>query len=130
MASVGRHTSTPVTNDASSGSGKARRALAEGVPCPASPRSSRRRRTSGRGTAGAHTQLGCRDPLARDTRRHEHGYAPRSRRARARIVEPGRAAAINPSPSVTDLVLLDGGERDRRMKRINALAFPGVEVAG
>ncbi|MFD7389563.1 TerD family protein [Streptomyces sp. NPDC059852] len=44
--------------------------------------------------------------------------------ARLRIVELGGSAAINLSASVTDVVLLPGGEGDRRMKRITALELP------
>ncbi|WP_371100116.1 TerD family protein [Streptomyces sp. PU_AKi4] len=44
--------------------------------------------------------------------------------ARTRVVELGGSAAINLSASVTDVVLLAGGEGDRRMKRINALELP------
>ncbi|CAL9650135.1 DEDDh family exonuclease [Streptomyces sp. enrichment culture] len=52
------------------------------------------------------------------------GTHPEAVAARGRVVELGGAAAINLSASVTDVVLLAGGERDRRMKRITALAFP------
>ncbi|KAB2975748.1 DNA polymerase III [Streptomyces sp. SS1-1] len=44
--------------------------------------------------------------------------------ARLRVVELGGSAAINLSASVTDVVLLSGGERDRRIKRITALELP------
>ncbi|MEW1867366.1 TerD family protein [Streptomyces caelestis] len=44
--------------------------------------------------------------------------------ARTRVVELGGSAAINLSASVTDVVLLPGGEGDRRMKRIDALELP------
>lgn len=44
--------------------------------------------------------------------------------ARTRVVELGGSAAINLSASVTDVVLLAGGEGDRRMRRINALELP------
>ncbi|MEU5280440.1 TerD family protein [Streptomyces asoensis] len=44
--------------------------------------------------------------------------------ARTRVVELGASAAINLSAGVTDVVLLPGGEDDRRMGRINALALP------
>ncbi|MET8009784.1 DEDDh family exonuclease [Streptomyces sp. NPDC005271] len=44
--------------------------------------------------------------------------------ARSRVVDLGASAAINLSASVTDVVLLPGGERDRRMTRIRALALP------
>ncbi|MFD7733600.1 TerD family protein [Kitasatospora phosalacinea] len=43
---------------------------------------------------------------------------------RARAVELGGAAAINLSAGVTDVVLLPGGERDRRMTRVAALGIP------
>ncbi|MCK8676778.1 TerD family protein [Streptomyces lichenis] len=43
---------------------------------------------------------------------------------RARVVELGGAAAINLSASVTDVVLLPGGERDRRMTRVTSLELP------
>ncbi|MDQ1038583.1 DNA polymerase-3 subunit epsilon [Streptomyces sp. V3I8] len=41
--------------------------------------------------------------------------------ARTRVVELGGSAAVNLSTSVTDVVLLAGGENDRRMSRITAL---------
>ncbi|BAJ28470.1 MULTISPECIES: TerD family protein [Kitasatospora] len=43
---------------------------------------------------------------------------------RAKVVELGGAAAINLSAGVTDVVLLAGGERDRRMARVTALGLP------
>ncbi|MFC8079038.1 TerD family protein [Streptomyces sp. NPDC057307] len=44
--------------------------------------------------------------------------------ARTRVVELGGSAAVNLSASVTDVVLLASGERDRRMSRITALELP------
>lgn len=44
--------------------------------------------------------------------------------ARTRVVEPGGSAAVNLSASVTDVVLLSDGEKDRRMSRITALELP------
>ena len=44
--------------------------------------------------------------------------------ARTRVVELGGSAAVNLSASVTDVVLLPGGEGDRRMSRITALELP------
>ncbi|MEV2227404.1 TerD family protein [Streptomyces phaeochromogenes] len=44
--------------------------------------------------------------------------------ARTRVVELGGSAAINLSASVTDVVLLTRGEKDRRMGRITALELP------
>ncbi|MFI8192560.1 DEDDh family exonuclease [Streptomyces sp. NPDC085946] len=52
------------------------------------------------------------------------GTHPEAAAARARVVELGGAAAINLSASVTDVVLLDGGGSDRRMRRITALEVP------
>ncbi|ROR44343.1 TerD family protein [Kitasatospora cineracea] len=43
---------------------------------------------------------------------------------RARVVELGGAAAINLSAGVTDVLLLPGGELDRRMARVTALGIP------
>lgn len=44
--------------------------------------------------------------------------------ARSRVVALGGAAAVNLSASVTDAVLLAGGERDRRMARITSIELP------
>ncbi|GHE61964.1 TerD family protein [Streptomyces capitiformicae] len=44
--------------------------------------------------------------------------------ARTHVVRLGGSAAINLSASVTDVVLLTGGEKDRRMNRITALELP------
>ncbi|MFJ4637114.1 TerD family protein [Streptomyces hygroscopicus] len=52
------------------------------------------------------------------------GTHPAAAAARSRIVELGGAAAINLSASVTDVVLLDGSDADRRMRRIVSLALP------
>ncbi|MCO8305823.1 TerD family protein [Streptomyces sp. RKCA744] len=52
------------------------------------------------------------------------GTHPAAAAARSRIVELGGAAAINLSASVTDVVLLDGSDADRRMRRIVSLAIP------
>ncbi|MFD8969394.1 TerD family protein [Streptomyces sp. NPDC059568] len=48
--------------------------------------------------------------------------------ARTRIVELGGAAAVNLSASVTDVVLLAGGEHDRRMPRITSLRLPAHDA--
>ncbi|MGV9314337.1 TerD family protein [Streptomyces sp. NPDC003691] len=48
--------------------------------------------------------------------------------ARTRIVELGGSAAVNLSASVTDVVLLEGGQGDRRMSRITALELPVHEL--
>ncbi|MCX4508986.1 TerD family protein [Streptomyces sp. NBC_01619] len=56
------------------------------------------------------------------------GTHPDAAAARARVVELGGAAAINLSASVTDVVLLTGGDADRRMRRISSLALPTYGV--
>ncbi|MFJ7338149.1 TerD family protein [Streptomyces sp. NPDC101116] len=182
MTSVSRHTSALVTNDASSGSGKARRALTEGVPVldettfvrllgdvrpgmphertrsaeavipsPATPPATARTpQTAQEPTVpavapavvlaeaalsapptpprAAHPATDDR-PLSGRRVLVLGGTHPDAVAARGRIVELGGAAAINLSAGVTDVVLLAGGERDRRMKRITALAFPTHQAA-
>lgn len=44
--------------------------------------------------------------------------------ARTRVVELGGSAAVNLSRSVTDVILLPGGDSDRRMPRITDLGLP------
>jgi DNA polymerase-3 subunit epsilon len=57
------------------------------------------------------------------------GTHPEAVAARTRVVELGGAAAINMSAGVTDVVLLAGGETDRRMSRITSLAVPTHDAA-
>ena len=51
-------------------------------------------------------------------------------RARARIVELGGSSAVNLSKTVTDILVLDGGEADPRMTRIRKLGLPvhGIDL--
>ncbi|MFC8794111.1 TerD family protein [Streptomyces cinereoruber] len=147
MSSVSRHTSALVTNDAASGSAKARRAIAEGVPVldehaflkllgevrPGTPHEDR---TPSPVTVPAVTAVAAPSTPARPAKpfgrrrvlvlggTHEEAAA-----ARARIVDMGGAAAINLSASVTDVVLFPGGERDRRMARVTSLGLPVREPA-
>ncbi|WP_030210528.1 TerD family protein [Streptomyces bikiniensis] len=155
MSSVSRHTSALVTNDAASGSAKARRAIAEGVPVldehaflkllgevrPGTPHEDRTPKAAP-GTApeavpgAASSPVLVPPPPARPVKpfgrrrvlvlggTHEEASA-----ARARIVDMGGAAAINLSAGVTDVVLLPGGERDRRMARVTSLGLPVREPA-
>ncbi|MGW7513629.1 DEDDh family exonuclease [Streptomyces massasporeus] len=177
VGSVSRHTSALVSNDASSGSGKARRALAEGVPVldettfvrllgDVRPGTRHERTRNAESVIPSPTTppatalvppvqepsvavspLPGPAPSAPSTPPRTTDPAPQGRplsgrrvlvlggthpdavAARGRIVELGGAAAINLSASVTDVVLLEGGERDRRMKRITALAFPTHDAA-
>ncbi|WP_030669878.1 TerD family protein [Streptomyces rimosus] len=52
------------------------------------------------------------------------GTHPVAVAARTRVVELGGSAAVNLSASVTDVLLLPGGEQDRRMRRVTALELP------
>ncbi|OEV12675.1 TerD family protein [Streptomyces nanshensis] len=56
------------------------------------------------------------------------GTHPMAAAARARVVEMGGAAAINFSAGVTEVVLLAGGEADRRMRRIASLEVPTYDA--
>ncbi|MFF3289633.1 DEDDh family exonuclease [Streptomyces sp. NPDC003023] len=186
MGSVSRHTSVLVTNDVSSGSAKARRAVAEGVPVvdeqaflgllgdvrpgeahdvpppvivpaaatgpapvaevtvPAArePEDDRPSPTAapptadtpmaGTPTAGtpvgaapvAAAKAGAAKPLRGRRVLVLGGSHPDAASARGRVVELGGAAAINLSAGVTDVVLLAGGDTDRRMRRISTLRIP------
>ncbi|WP_306313539.1 DEDDh family exonuclease [Streptomyces hydrogenans] len=165
MASVSRHTSVLVTNEAASASAKARRAAAEGVPVldedtflrlledvrPGTPHVKQSPAPTAP-PATAPAEVPAPEPLPVPARTepataavttppsaptHPAVAAPRRRRvlvlggtheaasaARVRIVERGWAAALNLSASVTDVVLLPGGETDRRMARVTALELP------
>ncbi|MEW5627530.1 DEDDh family exonuclease [Streptomyces hydrogenans] len=165
MASVSRHTSVLVTNEAASASAKARRAATEGVPVldedtflrlledvrPGTPHVKQSPAPTAP-PAAAPAEVPAPEPLPVPARTepataavttppsaptHPAVAAPRRRRvlvlggtheaasaARVRIVERGWAAALNLSASVTDVVLLPGGETDRRMARVTALELP------
>ncbi|MCQ0022769.1 TerD family protein [Streptomyces somaliensis DSM 40738] len=154
MTSVSRHTSALVTNDAVSGSAKARRAIAEGVPIvderdflmllqdvrrgtphekptPEEPPATTAPAVPPATAAAVHVPAGGRSepvqaakPFGRRRVLVLGGTHDEAASARARVVELGGAAAINLSASVTDVVLLPGGERDRRMARVTALGLP------
>ncbi|GHG22557.1 DEDDh family exonuclease [Streptomyces hydrogenans] len=165
MASVSRHTSVLVTNEAASASAKARRAAAEGVPVldedtflrlledvrPGTPHVKQSPAPTAP-PAAAPAEVPAPEPFPVPARTepapaavttppsaptHPAVAAPRRRRvlvlggtheaasaARVRIVERGWAAALNLSASVTDVILLPGGETDRRMARVTALELP------
>ncbi|MFE2295632.1 TerD family protein [Streptomyces sp. NPDC059452] len=188
MSSVSRHTSALVTNEAGSGSAKARRAAAEGVPVVdehtflkllADVRPGTPHRAAG--VAGTVEAVGAaavgapeavapeaaggigavpeatvpapvpaapvapraifvpeadvpvpRRPTAAPADRPLAGRRvlvlggthPAAAAARTRVVELGGSAAVNLSRSVTDAVLLPGGEADRRIRRITELGLP------
>ncbi|WP_447037522.1 TerD family protein [Streptomyces sp. DSM 118878] len=148
VSSVSRHTSALVTNDLSSGSGKARRAVAEGVPvvdesdflkllddvrlgelhgAPASTSAGPEPTVPAPRRAEPHQATGTTDP-AKPLAKHRvlvlGGTHAEAVAARTRVVELGGSAAVNLSCSVTDVVILAGGEYDRRMRRIADLELP------
>ncbi|MBA9004246.1 DEDDh family exonuclease [Thermomonospora cellulosilytica] len=139
MTTVSRFTSVLVTNDPGSGSAKARRAPAEGVPVideaaflrllddvrpgvrhdePAPVPAPRPTAEPQRRSGASGGRLAGRRVLVLG------GTHPEASAARARIAGLGGAAAVNLSASVTDVVVLPGGERDRRIGRIAALKLP------
>ncbi len=157
VGSVSGHTSAVVANDPASGSAKARRALAEGVPvidedtflrllgavregarhgetdAAGGPGASGNAAAGGTPDAGpaqtAHPPRAPRParpggPLSGRRVLVLGGTHPEAAAYRTRVVELGGSAAVNLSASVTDVVVLAGGEKDRRMKRIASLAVP------
>ncbi|WP_398856750.1 MULTISPECIES: exonuclease domain-containing protein [Streptomyces] len=162
MSSVSRHTSALVTNDSTSGSAKARRAVAEGVPVidertflkllgdvrpgvlhqgpaprtdasvaeaapapvPVLPPQRPAEPTPDASAAPAAPAAPAERPLAGRRVLVLGGAHPEAAAARGRVVELGGSAAINLSRSVTDAVVLAGGENDRRMRRITELGLP------
>ncbi|MFC5744180.1 TerD family protein [Actinomadura rugatobispora] len=145
MSSVSRHTSALVAGDPRSDSGKARRAREEGVPvidertfvrllgdvragvphdAPAPAADAPEAAPQGGGNGGRGRKGG---PLAGRRVLVVGGSHPQASGARGRVVELGGAAAVNLSASVTDVVVLAGGESDRRMARARALELPVYE---
>ncbi|MFC9977367.1 TerD family protein [Spirillospora sp. NPDC127200] len=159
MSCVSKHTSLLVTNDRNSGTGKARRAIAEGVPVLGEATFLRllddvrpgvlhgqREAIEEKAPAGAAEVIvpeepsgGPRTQKSRQQKERKPlsgrrvlvlgGTHPQASAARARIGELGAAAAVNLSASVTDVVLLAGAEKDRRMARITSLEVPTHDVA-
>ncbi|WP_353942628.1 TerD family protein [Streptomyces sp. HUAS MG91] len=144
MGSVSHHTSVLVGNESATGSAKARRAAAEGVPvidedtflhllnaveagsphqspgaAPAVP--------APRQAESAPIKSGDR-PLAGHRVLILGGAHAEAADARTRVVELGGSAAVNLSRSVTDVVVLSGGENDRRMPRITELGLSVHDV--
>ncbi|MDL4820872.1 TerD family protein [Actinomadura opuntiae] len=135
MTSVSKFTSVLVTNDAGSGTAKARKAQENGVPVideraflrlldgvrPGMPHGE-----SAPVTRAPAPKKEAVRPL--DGRRVLvlGGSHPKASKARGRVVELGGAAAINLSASVTDVIALDTG--DRRMERVVELELPVHEA--
>ncbi|WEV27786.1 TerD family protein [Streptomyces sp. 71268] len=153
MSSVSRHTSALVTNDSTSDSAKARRAVAEGVPVidedtflkllvdvrPGVLHQAPMPKTDTSVPEGAPVSVptvpaprpsqpapasSADKPLVGRRVLVLGGEHPEAVAARSRVVELGGSAAVNLSRSVTDVVVLPGGEDDRRMERIAELGLP------
>ncbi|TDB84998.1 TerD family protein, partial [Actinomadura sp. 7K534] len=139
MSTVSRHTSALVTNAPSPPSTKTKRAEAEGVPIideaaflrllqDVRPGTSHEPATSTAPTppAAPRATRPAQPAKALSGRRVlvVGGSHPRAAATRTRVTELGGAAAVNLSNSVTDVVVLPGGEEDRRMPRIRSLALP------
>jgi DNA polymerase-3 subunit epsilon len=153
VTSVSGQTSVIVTNEPGAASSKLRRAAAEEVPLvdestyvrllenvqpgqakgAARPATAQRGRpgTSGRATTAQNgPRTGAASPANGAVRvlagrrvlvlggSHEEAAA-----ARVRVVDFGASAAVNLSAKVTDVVVLPGGESDRRMARIASLGL-------
>jgi DNA polymerase-3 subunit epsilon len=132
--SVSRVTSALVTNDAATGTRKAQRARAEGVPVldetallallddvapgePVGPARPAARAARPRRSAPAGPLRGRRVLVLGGT--HAQAAA-----VRTEVGALGGAAAVNLSASVTDVVLMAGGETDRRLPRIREAQLP------
>ncbi|MFB8415359.1 TerD family protein [Streptomyces albidoflavus] len=142
MTCVSHHTSALVTDEPASGSTKARRADAEGVPVIDEDTFLKllgdvRAGTSHQATAPTPSAPTLPVPAPRRPEPVAAGGSLTGQRvlvlggphteaaaARARVVERGGSAAVNLSRSVTAVVVLAGGERDRRMRRIVELGIP------
>ncbi|MEV7520137.1 TerD family protein [Streptomyces sp. NPDC091371] len=141
MQSVSRYTSALVTNDSPSASAKGRRAVAEGIVIlderaflqllddvrPGTPHEKPAAAPATASVPAARTPEPATTeskPLAGRRVLVLGGAHESAAEARARIVALGGSAAINLSASVTDVVLLPGGENDRRMARISSLLLP------
>ncbi|WP_344266715.1 TerD family protein [Actinomadura napierensis] len=131
MTSVSRFTSVLVTNDAGSGSAKARKARENGVPVIDERTFLRLLGDVRPGVLHGESGPVIPAPVPKaevvrplDGRRVLvlGGTHPKASKARGRVVELGGAAAINLSASVTDVVALDTG--DRRMERVVTLELP------
>ncbi|WP_242910787.1 DEDDh family exonuclease [Actinomadura terrae] len=137
MSTVSRYTSALVTNDPKTSSAKGQRAAAEGVPVIDEPTFMRLLQDVRSGVphelerpppAAAPKQP---EPSARPAKALTGrrvlvlgGTHPQAASIRNRVTELGGSAAVNLSSSVTDIVMLPGGERDRRMPRVRSLDLP------
>ncbi|MDX6741440.1 TerD family protein [Actinocorallia sp. A-T 12471] len=135
MNNVSRHTSVLVANDAATDTLKADKAREAGVPVidedtfvrllhqvqPGQPVQDKAPRVPAPRTAPAPAPTKLSGPLAGHRVLVLGGSHERAASAREKIVEFGGAASVNLSKSVTDVLLLDGADQDRRMDRIRTL---------
>ncbi|GAA2728281.1 TerD family protein [Actinocorallia aurantiaca] len=133
MGSVSRHTSVLVVNDPRSETGKVLRAMAAGVPVIGEAAFLRLLEHV---QPGEPIESGLRvPPQARRVPVPEGPLTGRrvlvlggphaeAVKARARVAGLGGAVSVNLSRTVTDVLLLDGGENDRRLGKIKDLGLP------
>ncbi|MEY6564041.1 TerD family protein [Streptomyces sp. PGLac3x] len=142
MSCVSHRTSVLVTDEPASGSTKVRRADAEGVPVIDEDTFLKllgdvRAGTSHQATAPTPSAsalplpaprrpapVAAGGPLAGQRVLVLGGPHAEAAAARTRVVEQGGSAAVNLSRGVTAVVVLAGGESDRRMRRIAELGIP------
>ncbi|MGX1812913.1 TerD family protein [Streptomyces albidoflavus] len=142
MTCVSHRTSVLVTNEPASDSTKVRRADAEGVPVIDEDTFLKllgdvRAGTSHQAPAPRPSAsalpvpaprrpepVAAGGPLAGQRVLVLGGPHAEAAAARTRVVERGGSAAVNLSRSVTAVVVLAGGERDRRMRRVVELGIP------
>lgn len=138
--SVSHRTSILVTNEPASGSAKARRAAAEGVPVIDEDTFLQLLNAVEAGATHQAPGSASATPAPRQAEPVPVGSADRplaghrvlvlggahtaAAEARGRVVELGGSAAVNLSRSVTDVIVLSGGENDRRLPRITELGLP------
>ncbi|SNX55903.1 DNA polymerase-3 subunit epsilon [Streptomyces sp. TLI_55] len=157
MTSVSGQTSVIVSNDPGAGSAKLKRAANEGVPLVDEPTYLRLLEAVEPGQAKGAARQGSTAPTAPPaptpavpTQRSATPAASVARadqpltgrrvlvlggthdeavEARARAVALGASAAVNLSASVSDVVVLPGGEADRRMSRVATLGLRVYDAA-
>ncbi|MFI5497724.1 DEDDh family exonuclease [Nocardia asteroides] len=137
---VSGRTSLLVTNAPESGTGKARKAIGFGTPVVDEARFLELLATIEPGTPKqAMIGSSAPEPSAPASRRPEPkptgplsghrvlvlgGTHEEAAATRTRIVELGGSAAVNLSATVTDLLLLTGGDADRRLRKATDLGLP------
>ncbi|MGW3134960.1 DEDDh family exonuclease [Streptomyces sp. NPDC001139] len=138
VGSVSRHTSVLITNDRVGDTAKARAAHSAGVPLIgeadflallADIRPGTTHPTSDAAIPAPHSSRPSATPAAVGALAGRRilvlgGPHDQAAAVRSRVAGLGGAAAVNLSASVTDVIVLPGGEHDRRMPRITDRGMP------